>query len=499
MTVLNGQSSPEAVRDRAGGKAANLHRLARAGFEVPAWSAVGTDVLAAYRQATGLGRLIDAALAGLRGDNRGDIADEAAETIADEAAETIADEAAETIADEAAETIADEVAETVRKAFAETELDQPSRDAINRAYADVGGGAVAVRSSATGEDSVQLSFAGQHDSFLNVTGADEVAARVRDCWASAWSARSLTYRWLHDLPMYPIEMAVVIQRIVPADTSGVLFTANFLAGRRDEMLISAVYGLGEGLVSGAVDADTITLDRATATVTAAVVGEKRELVTVAPGGGCRTVEVDPARREELALAPDQIERLRATGERIEALYGAPQDVEWAYAGDRLYVLQSRPITTMPGDGTGEVRIWDNSNIIESYGEVTAPLTFSFARYMYGRVYRECCSLLGVPRSQLELMDEDFSSMLGYFDGRVYYNVLNWSKVIGLLPAYRLNRRILAVAMGVPETPAEAEHRPRPPRLRFPPAHRPGAGPDRGDLRLVLPHREAVGAEVSWPL
>src|SRR5262249_35090428 len=217
------------------------------------------------------------------------------------------------------------------------------------------------------------------------------------------------------------EMAVVIQRIVPADTSGVLFTANFLAGRRDEMLISAVYGLGEGLVSGAVDADTITLDRATATVTAAVVGEKRELVTVAPGAGCHTVGVDPARREELALAPDQIERLRATGERIEALYGAPQDVEWAYAGGRLYVLQSRPITTMPGDGTGEVRIWDNSNIIESYGEVTAPLTFGFARYMYGRVYREYCSLLGVPRSQLELMDEDFSSMLGYFDGRVYYN------------------------------------------------------------------------------
>jgi pyruvate,water dikinase len=444
--VLNRHSSEKAVSRWAGGKALNLYRLSRAGFDVPEWAVIGTGVFAAYLESTGLGKRIDALLAGLHrndahrndahpndGGNRADTADNTAE----------------------------KVAAAIQQAFAETDLDGVSRAAAADAYAGVGGGAVAVRSSAAGEDSTQLSFAGQYDSFLNVVGVDAVADRVRACWASAYSARSLTYRWLHDLPMQPLEMAVIVQRIVPADTSGVLFTANVLSGRRDEMLISAVYGLGEGLVSGAVDADTITVDRARAAVTDVVVGEKRDRVALRPGSGCHLVEVDPARRATPALTAEQIELLRATGEWIEKLYAAPQDIEWAFAGGRLHVLQSRPITTVPDDGTGEVRVWDNSNIIESYGEITAPLTFSFARHMYGRLYREYCSLLGVPRSQLALMDEGFDSMLGYFDGRVYYNVLNWTKVIGLLPAYRVNRRILAVAMGVPETPTETEHRPRP--------------------------------------
>ncbi|GAA1799094.1 phosphoenolpyruvate synthase [Planosporangium flavigriseum] len=421
--LLNGQCGPEEF----GGKAANLSRLSRAGFEVPAWTAIGTGVFDTYRKATGLGARIDAALAEVSADN------------------------------------ADEVAAAIRAAFAATALDPASRAAVVDAYAEVAGGAIAVRSSAVGEDSTGLSYAGQYDSFLNVVGVDAVADRVRACWASTYSARSLTYRLLHDLPGQETGMAVILQRFVPAEVSGVLFTANVLSGRRDEMLISAVYGLGEGLVSGAVDADTVTVDRTSGAVTDVVVGEKRERITRAAGAGCRTERVEPGRRAALALTTAQIHLLRATGERIEELYGAPQDVEWAFADDRLYVLQARPITALPGgEGAGDdVRVWDNSNIIESYGEITAPLTFSFAREMYGRVYREYCSLLGVPRSQLALMEPDFASMLGYFDGRVYYNVLNWIKVIGLLPGYRLHRRILAAAMGVPETPVERAHRPRP--------------------------------------
>ncbi|NJC74043.1 phosphoenolpyruvate synthase [Planosporangium thailandense] len=426
--VLDRHSGADAVAHWGGGKAANLHRLCAAGFDVPEWTVLGTDVFAAYREVTGLGARVDALLAAWeRGD--GD---------------------------------PEEVAAVIRRAFAETPLDPASRAAVADAYVGIGGGAAAVRSSAAGEDSDQLSFAGQYDSFLNVVGVDAVAGRVRDCWASAYSSRALVYRRLHGLSSEPAGMAVVVQRLVPADVSGVLFTANIRVRPRHEMLVSAVYGLGEGLVSGAVDADTITLDRATGAVTAVVVGEKRDRVMAGPAPGCRTVAVDPQRRAEPALTPAQIDALRTTGERIEALYGRPQDIEWAFADGRLYLLQSRPITaTVEGDGGGDVRVWDNSNIIESYGEVTAPLTFSFARHMYGRLYREYCSLLGVPRSQLALMDSGFASMLGYFDGRVYYNVLNWTKVIGLLPAYRVNRRILAAAMGVPETPTETGHRPRP--------------------------------------
>ena len=439
--VLDRHSPAQDVARWAGGKAANLHRLTNAGLDVPAWAVLGSGVLTGYLETTGLGQLVEAALAELQ-DDGGPTADRG------RAGDRV-----------------QAVATSIQQAFARTPLDPASRAAIVTAYREMGAGPVAVRSSAAGEDSAALSFAGQYDSFLNVSGPDQVADQVRACWVGAYSARALTYRRLHDLPAGSIEMAVIIQALVPADSSGVLFTANPLTGRRDEMLISAVYGLGEGLVSGAVDADTLIFDRAGARVTGSIVGDKREQVTVAADTGCVTVAVEPARRGVPVLSPDQVDRLRRVGERIEALYPAPQDIEWAFAGERLYLLQSRPITALPDAAPaaegGEVRVWDNSNIIESYGEITSPLTFSFALDLYGRLYREYCDRLGVPRGQLDLMDEGFADMLGYFDGRVYYNVLNWIKVIGLLPAYSLHRRILDEAMGVAQTPIETAHRPRP--------------------------------------
>jgi pyruvate,water dikinase len=430
--VLTEHSAPGLIARLAGGKGHNLYRLTRAGMAVPSWAVIGADVFAAFRSATGLTARIARAVAGLRLDT------------------------------------VDEVAARIAKSFAATELDPASVAAIERAQRHVGDRPVAVRSSSRDEDSAQLSFAGQHSSFLNVVGLPEVLEKVKLCWASAYSARSLTYRLLHDLATDPVDMAVVLQVMVSAEVSGVLFTANPLSGRTDEALISSVYGLGEGLVSGAADADTVTLDRASGAVKDTVIGQKSERVDAHPtGSGCVTEDVDPARRERLCLDPGQLDSLRATAERIEELFGAPQDVEWAIADGRLWVLQSRPITNIAPDPDAEVRLWDNSNIVESFGAVTAPLTFSFARHSYHRVYRDYCAVLGVPRAQLDRMDSWLANMLGYFDGRVYYNVLNWYKVIRLLPGYRLNARILAAATGVREPSAELAGQTRPLECRWP--------------------------------
>ncbi len=399
-----------------GGKGENLRRLAEAGLRVPPWSAVGLDVLRGFRERSGLDHELAGLLAGLNPDN------------------------------------AWEVSARIAKAFSVTPLDGPALSAIWRAYDAVGQGTIAVRSSGADEDLPNLSFAGQHSSFLGVTGFDAVAERVRECWASAYSARSLVYRWLHDLPTDRIDLAVILQELVPAEVSGVMFTADPVSGDRSKAIISCVYGLGETLVSGSVDADTLTLDRPTRVVGDAVIGEKAERLD-AGREGTRLTPVSSFARERFALTNDQVGELGDLAETVEELFGVPQDVEWALRDGVFHVLQSRPITALR-EASGEVRVWDNSNIIESFGEVTAPLTFSFARHAYRRVYRDYVRLLGVPRRDLAKMDEWFGDMLGYFDGRVYYNVLNWYKVIRLLPGYALNRKILAAAMGVRETSEE---------------------------------------------
>jgi pyruvate, water dikinase len=195
---------------------------------------------------------------------------------------------------------------------------QPPREAIGAAYARLGG-LVAVRSSACAEDSEAASFAGQQETFLNVFGAAEVARHVVECWASFFSERALFYR-ARKGSLEDLRMAVVVQRMVEPKKSGVLFTADPIQRRRDQMIAEAVFGLGEQVVSGHVTPDHYVLDRA-GTV-------KREHLVL---GG--------------VLDQDELRELAAMGQRLEQHFGSPQDIEWAI-DDRLYLLQSRPVTTL---------------------------------------------------------------------------------------------------------------------------------------------------------
>jgi len=413
--VLTADSPESLVGAEAGGKGLNLFRLTRAGFAVPKWAILSADVFDRFCARSGIAEEIESALAD------------------------------------------DGAAARIAAAFDAAVVDDETAAAIQSAYERAGAGAVAVRSSGVDEDGEKLSFAGQYASFLNVIGARDVIDRVKACWASAYSDSALAYRRLNGLGVHGQRLAVIVQEIVPAAKSGVLFTVNPAVD--GELVISSTYGLGEPLVSGGVDADTIRVERATGAVRATTIGEKQVRLDAAPeSSGCVTSSVPADQRDALSLADGEVAALHSLARDVERLYGAPQDVEWAIADGRLWVLQSRPIT---GAARGEIRVWDNSNIIESFGEVTAPLTFSFAQNVYARVYRSLCELLGVPPARLEQMDEWLPQMLGWFDGRVYYNVLNWYKVIWLLPAWRLQRRILATAMGVREASAELADAQRP--------------------------------------
>jgi phosphohistidine swiveling domain-containing protein len=427
--TLTHNSPPGDVDRLAGGKGRGLYRLTGAGLRVPSWTVIGADVFHRHCLTSGLEPRLRELLEGLR--------EQTTESCAREIEQLI-------LAHEPGP-------ETLR--------------VIEDAYRQVGSGSVAVRSSGVEEDGELASFAGQFTTYLNVSGLPQVVRRVQQCWASAYSARCLTYRLRHELPPRELEIAAVIQHMVNADRSGVLFTANPVTGNRDEFVVSAVHGLGEGLVSGAVDADTVVLDRVDGAVKSSVVGEKRQRYTTAPGqDGYVVREVSVDQRTAPALTTADLARLLEAGRRAEEVFGRPQDVEWAISDGDLWILQSRTITTLPApdrppagpahveetedaEEQGELRIWDNSNIIESYSGITAPLTFSFASHVYHRVHVEYCRTLGLPYAQRCAMDDWLRNLLGQFGGRVYYNLFNWYRLVGLLPLYRMNRRVLEISIG----------------------------------------------------
>lgn len=335
-------------------------------------------------------------------------------------------------------------------------------DAVRSALHQAGltGNLLSVRSSGVVEDGVGASYAGQFDTILGAL-ADTLLSDIRAVWASAGNAHALQYGGRVS------PLGVIIQKMVDAAASGVAFGADPVSGRHDVAVVSAVYGLGEGLVSGELDADTHLLEfaggRDTVISVENRIAEKDFAIRLRPAGGTLRDPVPEHLRVEAALGHEEVRRVALQARHLGISLGAPQDVEWAIevaaSGERtLYILQARPITVLgnPADGQrdtsadGERRVWDNSNIVESYAGVTSPLTFSFARSVYEDVYRQFCSLVGIPAEVVDRNRAVFSRMLGQIRGRVYYNLLNWYRVLALLPGFTVNRGFMERMMGVRE-------------------------------------------------
>ena len=299
----------------AGGKAANLGELIRAGLPVPPGFCVTTAAYELVAEGAGLDRIL-AVLA---------------ETPPDETARLA------------------ELAAAARARLLEAPVPEGLARAIAAAYRGLGDGAsvpVAVRSSATAEDLPHASFAGQQDTYLNVVGEESVLKAVRRCWASLWTDRAVSYSARGGIDPRGVRLAVAVQRMVRATVAGVLFTANPLTGRRRQAVIDAAPGLGEGVVSGAVNPDHFVVNTATGDVVERRLGDKRVAIRAAADGGTHRVEL-AAGEDEASLDQAQIRALAMLGARVEAHYGSPQDTEWAIDGDgELWLLQARPITTL---------------------------------------------------------------------------------------------------------------------------------------------------------
>ncbi|HMD51689.1 MAG TPA: phosphoenolpyruvate synthase [Solirubrobacteraceae bacterium] len=316
----------------AGGKGANLGELTRSGLPVPSGFVIGAPAYAAFCEETGLrGRLAEI-LAHV------DVQDQAALEAASQAA---------------------------RSALLEVPLPSGLREEIARAYGDlVGdevGAAVAVRSSATAEDTASASFAGMNETFLNVCGEEALLDAVKRCWASLFGGRTIYYRGERGFGQADMDIAVVVQRQIPSTRAGVMFTVDPASGERDHLVIEGSFGLGEAVVSGSVSPDRYVVRKADMAITTRSVRPKELAIEPAPGGGTVTRTLGAQESMRPVLGDDEVVELARLGLAIEEHYDAPQDTEWSFDPDGgVWMLQSRPITTIasPGEdaGTGEVLV-----------------------------------------------------------------------------------------------------------------------------------------------
>jgi pyruvate,water dikinase len=329
------------------------------------------------------------------------------------------------------------------------QLDPAQLRVIHDAWEYLGSGQtpVAVRSSAVGEDGTSHSYAGQLETRLNVQCYDDFVAGIRDCWRSAHSERLASYRRARGEPETPMSVAVVCQHMVNAQTSGVLFTTHPLSGNDDQMVISSVYGLGEGLVSGALDADQFVTDRMGTVLEEDIVIKDSAYDSITGSSGTWLREIPTNAQAEASLRPELLAQIARGADRAHRKAGLPLDIEFAIEDDQPWFLQARPVTAV-APATGDEHVWDNSNINESYPGRTLPLTFSFIRRAYHAVYWQFCEVLGLGPEEIEQHNPMLQNMLGHIEGQVYYNIHNWYRLVSLLPGFHFNREFMETMMGM---------------------------------------------------
>ena len=390
-------NSPHATREVAGGKGAGLSGLLRGGFPVPCGFVITTGAYHAFVAGAGL---------------QDDIA-RAAGASSPEAIDT--------------------ASATLRARFHASTVPLPLADEIAAAYsrlaaqvgrAEVAGALpVAVRSSGTAEDLSEASFAGQHDTFLNVRGDVALLDATRRCWASLWNARALAYRQRLGIAADRVALAVVVQWLLPAARSGVLFTVDPITGDRGVVVINAAWGLGDAVVTGRVIPDTVVVGKGTRRLVRSEVARK-QVMTVPVGDSVADVVVEPARQDIPVLEPGEAGELAGLGEAIEQALGGPQDVEWAAAGGGFYVLQSRAVTVagVPGDDWPVLDerppqpfdLWTLANVGELWPQPVSPLVASVIPLVIG----------GAVRSSLRGVDPVYLDRIQWAKrlyGRIYYN------------------------------------------------------------------------------
>jgi rifampicin phosphotransferase len=342
--------SPDIRLETAGGKGLNLARLARAGFNVPRGFIISTVAYQLFVDANRWLTVIGSSVESLPADDMNALEKTSAQ---------------------------------IRAAFSVGVMPPEVDAAIRAAVEDFMDIPVAVRSSATAEDLPDLSFAGQQDTFLNVIGEQEIGKAVINCWSSLWTARAIGYRIRNHIPQNEVALAVIVQEMVPSETSGVLFTANPLTGQRNETVLDATLGLGEALVSGQVEPDHYVVDIYRNGVVRKSLGAKEQITRARPEGGVEMIREHASAQQ--ALSDSQILQLAGVGRSIQREYGFPQDIEWAFADGKCYILQSRAITSLypvPEESYDPLLVWFSFGAVQGLVGPITPIGQDAIRHVF---------------------------------------------------------------------------------------------------------------------
>ena len=306
----------------------------------------------------------------------------------------------------------------LRRTIVDAPMAEGAVEAIAAALARLTEGAgeatVAVRSSATSEDLPGRSGAGQHETVLGVAGLDACLAAVKQCWASLWSDRAYAYRSAGGIDHRRAAMGVIVQRMVAAESAGVLFTADPATGAPGRMVIESVYGLGQTLVGGEAEPDRIVLSRPGLDVVESRVGAKAVRRTLEPAGGVRRRRVTATKRRQPSLDGTTARRLGELAITAEVELGVPLDIEWAVSGGDVLLLQARPITALPQPETADRQIWTNLNTGEVMPDVASPMTWSIIEPIGHTLVSGAFASMGMDVSRLPIF--------GLVAGRAYFNL-----------------------------------------------------------------------------
>ena len=288
---------------------------------------------------------------------------------------------------------------------------------------------VAVRSSATAEDLPGHSFAGLYDTYLGVTGIDNCIKAVQKCWASLWTERAYEYRQKNGFDHLEAKMAVIVQSLVPADASGIIFTADPLTGRTDRIIVEATFGLGDLLVSSKVTGDRFLINKKNLGILSRTVAEKK-IEHIFDNRGLVTEQVVPAEQSHKPSIDDRIVRkLAKLAKKAEILFGGPQDMEWALDGTEIFLLQSRPITALvTAPSSRDHWVWSSLPAKEVMPDVVTPLTKSLIDNWAADMFDPVFDILCIDRRGTPLYD--------YFAGRAYFNASFWAAVVRYIPGLK---------------------------------------------------------------
>jgi len=314
----------------------------------------------------------------------------------------------------------------LRRVIIEAPLAEQIRREIENHYDKLGAERVAVRSSGTAEDLPGHSFAGQHDSYLGIANLDDCVEAVKKCWASLWTLRAYEYREKNSFDHLNVGMAVIVQTLVAADVSCVIFTADPITGERGSVVIEACFGLGQTLVSGKVTPDRFVVVKDKLKLWSRTISDKKIECVPAVDGTVEERDITGERSVSPTLHKRQMKRLAALAVKIETEFGCPQDIECAISDNRIFLLQSRPITALPPEKSWEDRqIWCCNPAKEVIPDVATPATLSVIDGMLD-------DFIG-PLFGLLCMDRGEHPIHGLVAGRVYFNANIWGAVFRDLP------------------------------------------------------------------